>query len=234
MYNKEFAEIYAEYNWDFFLNEVFKNLMIYFATNNISINNHLDIACGLGTLCNRFYENGINTEGIDLSPYMIDIAKNRYPNINFETLGMADFYLDKKYDLITCTGDSINHLLTVEEIKKACLNVYNHLEQDGLFIFDIFDTNQLVTDEQIIYEREDKIKIYYHLTSKNNKLNLNIIVTKDDIKTHEENVSELIINSTDLTNILRDVGFNIIRCSDNICNENQILDKKLYFICQKN
>lgn len=102
----------------------------------------LDLACGSGTLAMLLNTNGYEVDGLDLSESMINIAKEKakmnHNNINFYVEDMTSFKLDKKYNVITCYFDSLNHLSTYEMVTKTFDRVWEHLEDDGLFIFDIF------------------------------------------------------------------------------------------------
>ncbi|HEY4578223.1 MAG TPA: methyltransferase domain-containing protein, partial [Savagea sp.] len=43
----------------------------------------LDLGCGTGTLSHAMAERGAIVSGVDLSPQMIEVAKERYPSIQF-------------------------------------------------------------------------------------------------------------------------------------------------------
>lgn len=75
MYSKEFCYIYNEYGWDYFSLTFGKAILKYFEINNKKINNHLDLGCGVGTLCDYFYNENIKTTGIDISTDMINISR---------------------------------------------------------------------------------------------------------------------------------------------------------------
>ncbi len=109
--------------------------------------NILDLACGSGTLAILLKLKGYNVEGLDLSSSIIDIAKEKakmhHLTIPFYVDDMTSFQLNKKYDVITCFFDSVNFLKNKEQLNKLFENVYNHLNDDGLFIFDVFSKNLL-------------------------------------------------------------------------------------------
>ena len=92
MYDKIFSKIYDEYGWDYFSLTIGKSILDYFKVNNITIKNNLDLCCGTGVLCDYFYKNNIKTKGIDISKYMLQIAKNKNNNIEFKN----DMFLIKK------------------------------------------------------------------------------------------------------------------------------------------
>ncbi len=109
MYSKEFCNIYNKYGWDYFSETMGKAILQYFNLNKISVVNHLDLACGTGTLCNYFYNHNFKTMGIDISGDMIDICKSKNNKIRFLVADMTTYNSNEKYDLVTITCDAINH-----------------------------------------------------------------------------------------------------------------------------
>ena len=60
----------------------------------------LDIGCGTGHLTNAIALAGADVTGIDNSPEMIDSARVRYPEIDFQVADAADFDLGGTFDAI--------------------------------------------------------------------------------------------------------------------------------------
>ncbi|MFK4997631.1 hypothetical protein ACI2OX_09230 [Bacillus sp. N9] len=54
------------------------------------------------------------------------------------------------FDLITIFCDSLNYLETPEQTKQTFLRVYEHLHEDGLFLFDVHTPFQM----EHVYENE--------------------------------------------------------------------------------
>lgn len=77
MYSKEFCNIYNEYGWDYFSITMGDAILKYFQNNKKIIKNHLDLGCGVGTLCNFLYNKGIKTTGVDISKDMIELCKKK-------------------------------------------------------------------------------------------------------------------------------------------------------------
>ena len=50
---------------------------------------------------------------------------------------MTELSLNRKFDLITSVLDSTNYITDIEGLKKYFKGVYDHLKDDGIFIFDI-------------------------------------------------------------------------------------------------
>lgn len=101
----------------------------------------LDIACGTGSLVGELSCRGFKTMGSDISPEMIKIAQNNHPRIPFIVADMTRLNLNDTFDMVVCPFDSLNYLLTDKEIISTFSNVFRHLSNNGLFIFDFVTAN---------------------------------------------------------------------------------------------
>ena len=95
----------------------------------------LDLGCGTGTLL-KYYSSKNETFGIDGSPEMIKIAKAKDKNTHYSIGKIKNFKINKKFNLITCAFDTINHLSTLKDWEKLFKTVVANLSDDGIFIFD--------------------------------------------------------------------------------------------------
>lgn len=106
-------------------------------TYNPSVNSVLDVACGTGILATALKNMNFEVSGIDISEDMINVAKETTKEIDFKVADMKNFNLNKKFDMITCAFDSINYITNSVDMEKTMKNIFNHLVDNGLFIFDI-------------------------------------------------------------------------------------------------
>lgn len=100
----------------------------------------LDAACGTGNLTLLLAEMGGDVIGFDRSPEMLEIAQKKCQHLNarFCIHEMHSFdFGGQQFDFIFNTFDSINYLLTLDEIEQFFTRVYRALKPDGCFIFDI-------------------------------------------------------------------------------------------------
>jgi len=109
----------------------------------------LELACGTGIQSVRFSQAGFDVTGLDLSADMLKIAEKRAASakqkIDFMEGNMLDLSKAGKYDFVTCYSDSICYMQDEVEVGDVFKEVYNALNEDGLFIFDVHSTYQ--TDE---------------------------------------------------------------------------------------
>ncbi|MBT3363321.1 MAG: class I SAM-dependent methyltransferase [Chloroflexi bacterium] len=113
----------------------------------------LDIACGTGNLLSALNGMGKQVVGCDMSPQMIAIAKKNNPDVEFHTVNMIDVALNRKFDLAVCAFDSINYLLSENDVSKLFSVVYAHLANGGIFLFDV-NTQHIFRDHAGIFKRD--------------------------------------------------------------------------------
>lgn len=229
---EDIAKFYDRLGWSSFPLKLWDQLKEYFIQENLNPTKHLDIACGTGTLSIKIASEGILSEGLDYSSEMIKIARNNSKSanldINFYHADIRNFKLNKKYDFITCTFDSINHLLSLEEWKQSFSSVKFHLNDTGIFVFDV---NTL----KALRERWNSINI--NKDSQGNYLIQKSIYYEDKgiasatftafakeenglYDSFEETFTEIAFSSSEITGILIEVGFNQITITD--CNFNRL------------
>lgn len=101
----------------------------------------LDIGCGTAGHAIWFAKKGYRVVGIDRSPEMISIAKERFPEknrIEFSVQDVSSFSLRKKFNIAVSLFHVMSYLTTNEAFVKSLSNIYNQLKRDGLFIFDFW------------------------------------------------------------------------------------------------
>ena len=104
----------------------------------------LDAACGSGMHTIEIAKRGYSASGADLSPKMIHKAignaRDAGVNVNFQesTFGnLAHAFKNDPgfpFDLIICLGNSLPHLLSLEQIQEALIDFANCMSQGGLLI----------------------------------------------------------------------------------------------------
>ncbi|MBE0410342.1 MAG: class I SAM-dependent methyltransferase, partial [Anaerolineales bacterium] len=83
----------------------------------------LELACGTGRVAIRLARNGINVVGLDLSQYMLEVARRKsvdLNNIRWVEGDIRSFQLDECFWLVILTGHAFQHLNTPED-QMACL-----------------------------------------------------------------------------------------------------------------
>ena len=96
-----------------------------------------ELGCGTGTMTGLLVEEGLDVMGLDISSDMLAEARKKYPDISFLEADMCDFKLPEKKDVIVSICDSINYVLTTEDLVKTFSSVRENLNEGGIFIFDL-------------------------------------------------------------------------------------------------
>ena len=112
-------------------------LRIYHKHTKQELNDILELACGTGSIANRFVNLGYNVKACDRSLEMLKIAGKK---LSWECLyeaTLTDEIAEKGFDLIACTFDSVNYLTTAPEFLSMLEKVYSGLRSDGIYVFDI-------------------------------------------------------------------------------------------------
>ncbi len=97
----------------------------------------LDLCCGSGDLTRTLCERGYQVTGIDGSREMLSYARRQAPEAEFRQDDARTFSVSRRFDAVLSTFDSLNHILTVEELDCVFLNVFRSLVPGGLFVFDL-------------------------------------------------------------------------------------------------
>lgn len=140
--------------WFDFINEIFLK-------NDIKPSSVLDLACGTGEFALRFAKNGVETVGIDLSSEMLTLARNKADREKLDIVllnqDMEQFESPGTVDAVVCCLDSVNYLLSPGKVVSCFENVYNSLNQNGIFVFDInseYKFENIYADNAYVYETD--------------------------------------------------------------------------------
>jgi SAM-dependent methyltransferase len=96
----------------------------------------LELACGTGSILERLAPS-YDVTGVDLSPRMLAAARRKVPEARLALADMRSVRLDARFDVVLCVYDSINHLRSFRDLGRVFVRVRDHLEPDGVFVFDI-------------------------------------------------------------------------------------------------
>ena len=97
----------------------------------------LDLCCGSGRLAQALTARGYRVTGLDGSEEMVGLARARAPGAEFVVADARSFSLPGTYDGVVSTFDSLNHVMSLEELVSVFGNVRSSLVGGGLFFFDL-------------------------------------------------------------------------------------------------
>ncbi|MDR0899364.1 MAG: class I SAM-dependent methyltransferase [Lactobacillaceae bacterium] len=130
----------------------------------------LDIGGGNGQLGVMLAADGYDVTILDLSLEMLQIAQTRAENahrqIDLVNDNMLTFELDEVFSTITSFTDSINYLSSQEQLLQTFKNVYAHLDDDGVFLFDLITPHMAnVTYDNYMYNDDSNEDAIFMWTS---------------------------------------------------------------------
>ncbi len=103
----------------------------------------LELGCGSGNYLVALSENLENIVGLDISEEMLGAAQRKASSQGVSTdlhVGdMRSFEIDQKFKLIFVAGNSLQHLLTLEDVESCFASVRKHLFPFGKFIVEVFN-----------------------------------------------------------------------------------------------
>ena len=172
----------------------------------------LDIACGTGTLAIELAQSGHVVHGIDTSLEMIRIAKSKspgLPNLSFDIQDMVRFNVDGKFDLVTCTFDSINYIRKLSDLRAMLFHVASVLYEGGLFIFDSNTKQLYLSHSNEKHKRELNGQSFIQHCSYDSTLNIATTVFSFSDGTYEIH-KQRPYDYDELDPLLRRTGFHVV------------------------
>lgn len=97
----------------------------------------LDVCCGTGQLACVLCERGFQVAGLDGSAEMLRFAGENAPSADFIVADARCFRLPRNFDAAISTHDSMNHMLTLEDLEAAFAHVCSALQPGACFAFDL-------------------------------------------------------------------------------------------------
>lgn len=99
----------------------------------------LDAGSGNGRLAGYLASAGHEVIGVDLDPYLVDVAKAKYPKAHFEVADLADFSLHddagqlQTFDIVVAAGNVQTFLADWERL-PALENIAKHMHSGSRYI----------------------------------------------------------------------------------------------------
>jgi ubiquinone/menaquinone biosynthesis C-methylase UbiE len=119
--------------------------------NEYNVKTILDLSCGTGSQVFWLTKKGFDVTGYDINEKMISIARETAAQNALDiSLEMGDMRTTRagQFDAVITIFNSIGHL-TKQDFEQAMNNIHHNLKPGGFYIFDIFNLNYLLTDDNI-------------------------------------------------------------------------------------
>ena len=234
MYSDVFCKVYNELGWNYYPEIFGEQLLEWLRRNGARPETALDLGCGTGVLCEILHGAGIRASGMDYSQGMIRIAQGRNPQISYEVADMVTYRPDRRFDLVTCTGDALNHIADLSDVAQIFRNVYGYLRDGGYFIFDILNEKEISTSEPFDLDFSETVKARFQITQPTpGTVRLQTRVFEQGELKFEENIHETVHDPAVICQLLRSVGFTVCKCADQLLDDAQYHGTTWFVIARK-
>ena len=213
-YRKYLSQIH-DTGFGFFAKGASTGILEILRENNIYECHIVDLGCGSGILAKGLADMGYSVTGIDVSPYMVTLAKKKVPNADFVS---ASFYsVDiPSCSAVTATGECFNYLFdrsgeNTKKIKDLFKKIYSSLTPGGLFIFDFAMPGRVHSSKKKNWNQDNwELEVEHHEDEESKYLTRIInfkIYTNTGPKRDQEVHRLRLFERKELENILTKSGF---------------------------
>ena len=176
------------------------------------------LGCGSGVWPRALVDAGYEVRGVDISPAMLQLAKQRVPESRFEKASFVDYDIPP-CDAVTCIGECFNYLFDKRADRKALRRVFKRVWQalpsGGLFVFDVIEPGIVRGDKPMVDFREgDDWAVMVELKEDRRKLRASRRIVSfrevgDLYRRDEETHALRLYKGSELAGDLREIGFRV-------------------------
>ncbi len=217
----------------------------------------LDLACGTGSMTLELAKRGYDMIGIDGSAEMLNVGFDRNGgkyNILWLLQDMRAFELYGTVGAVTCCLDSLNYLLSPEDLQKTFATVHNYLDPDGLFLFDMntpykfantYGDNAYILEDELVWdegtEEEERAAVFcgwqnrFDPQSRICDFYLSLFCENADGSYHreEEHQQERMYTMEEITSLLERAGFECLGVWQNFAFSPVTDDTQRWYFCAR-
>ena len=205
-----------------------------------------DLACGTGAFAIELVDRGCEVLGVDNSAEMLKEAERKTkkigtPALSWKQADLVDFKLDEEFSLITCLYDSINYLMSSENVAACFSQVFQHTRPGGGFIFDITTEYNIIAHfaDYTFAENYDNFSYIwenkYDISSKVIVSEVTIFHKDGDrfykaVEFHRQKIYPI----QQIDTLARKAGFKILRVYDGFTlNSPGAKTERVHFVCKR-
>lgn len=233
MYGGAFCRVYNEFGWNVYPQMFAEQLLEWLRRRGARVASALDLGCGTGVLCETLRDGGIAAEGVDLSADMIALARQRAPELRFEVADMTRYRPGRRFDLVTCTGDALNHVFDLRDVERVFENAFFALNPGGYFAFDLLNAREVPDGEPFDLDFSETVRARFQTTRTGDEVHLNISVFEGGVLSVEEHIREKNHDVGAVLRLLRGAGFVTVQCGDQLLKDSGVHATTWFIIGQK-
>ncbi len=203
----------------------------------------LDLACGTGSLSVLFSKMGYDVIGTDISQEMLSIAVSKeHEGIEYLCQSMTELDMFGTIDGTVCSLDSINHLDSIDDVRKTFEKVSLFSNKGALFMFDvntIYKHENVLADNTFVYDMEKVYCVWQNEYVGEGKTDIYLDFFAEDSESglyerYSDDFSEIAYPVEVIKELLVKAGFEVCACYEYL-TENEPTEKseKLTFVARK-
>lgn len=187
----------------------------------------LELGCGTGALTRLLAQAGYDMIGLDSSPDMLSIARERQAEEGTEILylqqDMREFELYGTVRAIVSVCDCMNYLMEYEELVQVLRLADNYLDPGGVFVFDmntVYKYREILGEQTIGENREEGSFLwenYFDEEQGINEYDLTLFVRDEDgrYRKFEETHFQRAYEVEDVKRAIKEAGMELVGMYDN-------------------
>jgi SAM-dependent methyltransferase len=176
----------------------------------------VDLGCGSGIWARALTDAGYDVLGVDISPSMIELARQRVPEAEFQVASFFQFPFPA-CRAVTALGEVFNYCFdatnSLRSLRRVCRDVFDALTPKGVLVFDVAEPGRCRGLKQGFREGEDwTCLVEYHHDVSKQQLARRIVTFRqigDVYRRQEETHRQQLYKGTSLALMLRTVGFRV-------------------------
>ena len=195
--------------------------------NRLDLTHHeaiLDLGCGPGLYCKRYYEQGLKVTGIDYSKRSIAYAEEQatltQQNIEYVYMNYLDMQYHNSFDVVSLIYCDFG-VLSKPSRKQLLKKIHDSLKPGGHFVFDVWSTafkdltsehkSWKVHEKQGFWKPTPHLELIQKTYDADNALSLEQhVIIENDTVVHVYNLWEQCYTLESLTSLLNDNGFEVV------------------------
>ena len=190
--------------------EAASKLWLSFTKRHVSGKRILELAAGTGEITRLLALSNYSVMATDIDSEMlaVNMNKNSDLGIQFEYADMRDFSLNQKFEGIVCYCDSVNYLESIHEVQSFFQHVDAHLENHGVFLFDIHAKERLEEFQEPFIEEGyiDDVAYQWSIETSENRLYHHFCFWENE-NTSEYSFYQTVFDVEEIISSLIELGF---------------------------
>ena len=200
-----------------------------------------DVGCGTGYFTRKLKKYGFDVCGYDLSPVMLNEAKERSVNeglkIDYYLGDMAKFKSFNKLGFITVINDGLNYIRQ-DKLHSVFTAFYKNLVKGGMLMFDISSEYKLknILGNNLFAEDGEELTYLWFNTLFDDRVEMDLTFfskTGEKYVRKDEKHVQFIHTYDDVSDALKKVGFEVAEVEGHLGKEIDDKTERLNFIAIK-